>query len=167
MITGGSEAAITPMAIGGFANMQALSENNENYQHASRPFDKNRDGFVMGEGAGIVILEELEHAKRRGARIYGEVAGYGMTGWYGWYGPYGPYAPYGWNWWGPTTYEVRDRQYNTLTIDMVDPETGALLWRGTGTRHVHLDWKPDTVDKKVRKVVTKMLDNFPPGREDE
>ena len=80
MITGGSEAAITPMAIGGFANMQALSENNENYQHASRPFDKNRDGFVMGEGAGVVILEELEHAKRRGARIYGEVAGYGMTG---------------------------------------------------------------------------------------
>ena len=80
MITGGSEAAITPMAIGGFANMQALSENNENYQHASRPFDRNRDGFVMGEGAGIVILEELEHAKRRGARIYGEVAGYGMTG---------------------------------------------------------------------------------------
>jgi 3-oxoacyl-[acyl-carrier-protein] synthase II len=80
MITGGSEAAITPMAIGGFANMQALSENNDDYQHASRPFDKNRDGFVMGEGAGVVILEELEHAKRRGARIYGEVVGYGMTG---------------------------------------------------------------------------------------
>ena len=80
MITGGSEAAITPMAIGGFANMQALSENNENYMHASRPFDKNRDGFVMGEGAGIVILEELEHARRRGARIYAELAGYGMTG---------------------------------------------------------------------------------------
>ena len=80
MITGGSEAAITPMAIGGFANMQALSENNENYMQASRPFDKNRDGFVMGEGAGIVILEELEHARRRGARIYAELAGYGMTG---------------------------------------------------------------------------------------
>ncbi|HEX6313233.1 MAG TPA: beta-ketoacyl-ACP synthase II [Gemmatimonadaceae bacterium] len=80
MITGGSEAAITPMAIGGFANMQALSENNEDFMHASRPFDKDRDGFVMGEGAGIVILEELEHARRRGARIYAEVAGYGMTG---------------------------------------------------------------------------------------
>jgi 3-oxoacyl-[acyl-carrier-protein] synthase II len=80
MITGGSEAAITPMAIGGFANMQALSENNDDFQHASRPFDKERDGFVMGEGAGMVVLEELEHAKRRGARIYGEVAGYGMTG---------------------------------------------------------------------------------------
>jgi 3-oxoacyl-[acyl-carrier-protein] synthase II len=80
MITGGSEAAITPMAIGGFANMQALSENNEDFQHASRPFDKDRDGFVMGEGAGVVILEELNHARRRGARIYGEVVGYGMTG---------------------------------------------------------------------------------------
>ena len=80
MITGGSEAAITPMAIGGFANMQALSENNDNWQHASRPFDKERDGFVMGEGAGMVILEELEHAKKRGVRIYGEVVGYGMTG---------------------------------------------------------------------------------------
>jgi 3-oxoacyl-[acyl-carrier-protein] synthase II len=80
MITGGSEAAITPMAIGGFANMQALSENNDDYQHASRPFDKERDGFVMGEGAGMVVLEELEHARRRGARIYGEVVGYGMTG---------------------------------------------------------------------------------------
>ena len=80
MITGGSEAAITPMAIGGFANMQALSENNDNWQHASRPFDKERDGFVMGEGAGMVILEELEHARKRGARIYGEVVGYGMTG---------------------------------------------------------------------------------------
>ena len=80
MITGGSEAAITPMAIGGFANMQALSENNENWQHASRPFDKERDGFVMGEGAGMVILEELDHARKRGARIYGEVVGYGMTG---------------------------------------------------------------------------------------
>src|SRR5688572_1385198 len=80
MITGGSEAAITPMAIGGFANMQALSENNDNWQHASRPFDKERDGFVMGEGAGMVILEELEHARKREARIYGEVVGYGMTG---------------------------------------------------------------------------------------
>jgi 3-oxoacyl-[acyl-carrier-protein] synthase II len=80
MITGGSEAAITPMAIGGFANMQALSENNDDFMHASRPFDKERDGFVMGEGAGIVILEELEHARKRGARIYAEVAGYGMTG---------------------------------------------------------------------------------------
>jgi len=80
MITGGSEAAITPMAIGGFANMQALSENNDNWQHASRPFDKERDGFVMGEGAGMVILEELEHARKRGVRIYGEVVGYGMTG---------------------------------------------------------------------------------------
>jgi len=80
MITGGSEAAITPMAIGGFANMGTLSERNDDPKSASRPFDKDRNGFVMGEGAGIVILEELEHARRRGAKIYGEVVGYGATG---------------------------------------------------------------------------------------
>jgi 3-oxoacyl-[acyl-carrier-protein] synthase II len=68
------------MSIGGFANMKALSERNDSPATASRPFDATRDGFVMGEGAGIVILEELEHAKRRGARIYAEVAGYGATG---------------------------------------------------------------------------------------
>lgn len=80
MITGGAEATVTPMAIGGFANMKALSERNDSPATASRPFDLTRDGFVMGEGSGIVILEELEHAQRRGARIYGEVAGYGATG---------------------------------------------------------------------------------------
>lgn len=80
MITGGAEAAVTPMAIGGFANMTALSTRNDDPARASRPFDANRDGFVLGEGAGVVILEELEHARRRGARIYGEVIGYGATG---------------------------------------------------------------------------------------
>jgi 3-oxoacyl-[acyl-carrier-protein] synthase II len=80
MITGGSEATVTPMAIGGFANMKALSERNETPATASRPFDATRDGFVMGEGAGIVILEELEHARARGAHIYGEIVGYGATG---------------------------------------------------------------------------------------
>ncbi|MEX2180095.1 MAG: beta-ketoacyl-ACP synthase II [Gemmatimonadaceae bacterium] len=80
MITGGSEATVTPMAIGGFANMKALSERNESPATASRPFDATRDGFVMGEGAGIVILEELEHARQRGARIYAEIVGYGATG---------------------------------------------------------------------------------------
>jgi 3-oxoacyl-[acyl-carrier-protein] synthase II len=80
MITGGAEATVTPMAIGGFANMQALSERNDSPESASRPFDATRDGFVMGEGAGIVILEELEHAKKRGAQIYAEVVGYGATG---------------------------------------------------------------------------------------
>ncbi|MEA4960113.1 beta-ketoacyl-ACP synthase II [Lutispora sp.] len=79
MITGGTEASITPMAIAGFCSMKALSERNEEPKRASRPFDKDRDGFVMGEGAGILILEDLEHALRRGARIYGEVAGYGST----------------------------------------------------------------------------------------
>src|SRR5438105_10351535 len=80
MISGGAEATVTPMAIGGFANMKALSERNESPATASRPFDATRDGFVMGEGAGIVILEEMEHARKRGARIYAEVVGYGATG---------------------------------------------------------------------------------------
>jgi len=80
MITGGAEATVTPMAIGGFANMKALSERNDSPETASRPFDSTRDGFVMGEGAGILILEELEHALARGATIYAEIVGYGATG---------------------------------------------------------------------------------------
>jgi 3-oxoacyl-[acyl-carrier-protein] synthase II len=80
VITGGSEATVTPMAIGGFCNMKALSERNESPETASRPFDATRDGFVMGEGGGIVILEDLEHAKNRGAHIYAEIVGYGATG---------------------------------------------------------------------------------------
>jgi 3-oxoacyl-[acyl-carrier-protein] synthase II len=80
IISGGAEATVTPMAIGGFANMTALSERNDSPESASRPFDATRDGFVMGEGAGIVILEELDHALARGARIYGEVAGYRASG---------------------------------------------------------------------------------------
>ncbi len=80
MIAGGSEAAVTPMSIGGFASMGALSSRNDDPARASRPFDATRDGFVLGEGAGVVVLEELEHARRRGAHIYGEVAGYGATG---------------------------------------------------------------------------------------
>jgi 3-oxoacyl-[acyl-carrier-protein] synthase II len=80
MICGGAESAITPMSVAGFNSMKALSTNNANPKGASRPFDLNRDGFVIGEGAGILILEELEFAKRRGAKIYGEIVGYGMTG---------------------------------------------------------------------------------------
>lgn len=79
MLAGGTEAAISPIAIAGFANMKALSTNNENPEGASCPFDKKRDGFVMGEGAGILVLEELEHAKARGAHIYAELVGYGMN----------------------------------------------------------------------------------------
>ena len=80
MLAGGSEAAVTPMAIGGFASMGALSTRNDSPETASRPFDATRDGFVLGDGSGVVVLEELEHARARGARIYGEVAGYGATG---------------------------------------------------------------------------------------
>ncbi|MFN6202725.1 MAG: beta-ketoacyl-[acyl-carrier-protein] synthase II, partial [Acidobacteriota bacterium] len=79
MICGGTEGAITPMSVGGFAAMHALSTRNDEPQRASRPFDKDRDGFVIGEGAGILILEEYEHAKARGAKIYAEIVGYGMT----------------------------------------------------------------------------------------
>ena len=80
MIAGGAESVITPLGIGGFAAMKALSDRNDDPTAASRPFDINRDGFVMGEGAGIVVLEEYESAKARGAKIYAEVVGYGMTG---------------------------------------------------------------------------------------
>ena len=79
MIAGGSEAAITPMGVGGFASMRALSTRNDDPQRASRPFDRDRDGFIIGEGAGVVILEELEHAQARGAQIYCELVGYGMS----------------------------------------------------------------------------------------
>ena len=80
MLTGGAEATITPMAMSGFANMKALSSRNDSPETASRPFDATRDGFVMGEGAGMVVLETLEHAEKRGANIIAEIVGYGMSG---------------------------------------------------------------------------------------
>jgi 3-oxoacyl-[acyl-carrier-protein] synthase II len=77
MFAGGSEATIVPFGVGGFCAMRALSTRNDDPQHASRPFDRDRDGFVMGEGGGVIVLEELEHAKARAARIYAEMSGYG------------------------------------------------------------------------------------------
>jgi len=79
MLCGGAEAAITPMGVGGFAAMRALSTRNDDPEHASRPFDAERDGFVIGEGAGVLVLEELERARLRGAKVYAEVVGYGMS----------------------------------------------------------------------------------------
>ena len=79
MVCGGSEKASTPMGLGGFSALKALSTRNDEPEKASRPWDKERDGFVLGDGAGIIVLEELEHAKKRGAKIYAEFAGFGMS----------------------------------------------------------------------------------------
>ncbi len=79
MVAGGTEAVVCPLGIAGFSSMRAMSTRNDDPTHASRPFDKDRDGFIMGEGAGIIVMEEYEHAKKRGAKIYAEVGGYGAT----------------------------------------------------------------------------------------
>jgi len=117
MITGGTEAVITELAVAGFSNMKALSTRNNDPSHASRPFDAKRDGFVMGEGAGIVVLEELSRAKKRGAKIYAELVGYGFTG-----DAYHITAPHPEGKGAATAMEIaiRDGKINTQDVDYIN-----------------------------------------------
>ena len=128
MITGGAEAAVTPMSIGGFANMRALSERNDEPLTASRPFDATRDGFVMGEGSATIVLEELEHAKARGATIYAEIVGYGATG-----DAYHLTSP------APNGEGAQRAMKRALDDAGLTPEDGAVRERA---RHVHAGQRP-------------------------
>jgi hypothetical protein len=114
-------------------------------------------GMTSSSNPDVFIVPSIATETRRQVTSYGP----------GWYEPFFGYGYYGgWYGWGVSGYEVRDVQYATLTIDMVDARTGALLWRGRGVRSVNPQWKPDTVDRKVFKAVTKIFRNFPPGRDD-
>jgi hypothetical protein len=120
-------------------------------------------GLSRTDNPDIHVVPSISTELRKKVTAY--TLGYGFGGWYtGWYGPYG-YGPYA-NDWGSTSYEVRDVRYDTLTIDMIDAKTGQLVWRGQGVEKVKPYWKPDKVDRKVKKVVAEVLENFPPGRDD-
>jgi hypothetical protein len=120
-------------------------------------------GMSHGDRPDVYITTKLATEIRK------EVLGWSYDGWWGpgWHSSHVAYAPYGWGWGGPVAYEVRDVRYDTLTIDMVDAATGKLLWRGTGTREVDPDWSPAKLDKKVNKMVVKILENFPPDWDDD
>ena len=129
MIAGGSEAAITPMGVGGFAAMRALSTRNDAPQQASRPFDRDRDGFIVGEGAGVLVLEEYERARKRGARIYAELVGYGMSA-----DAYHITAPS----------EDGDGPYRVMTAALASAGVGGTAGRlHQRSRHLDASWRQD------------------------
>jgi uncharacterized protein DUF4136 len=107
----------------------------------------------------VIVVPKMTVEMRKEVTAYnsGYWPGYGWGSWYGGWG-WG-----GWGGWGATTFESRDRQYNTLVIDMVDAKTGDLLWRGSGVKRIHAHWKPHEIDKKVQKTVAKILSNYPPA----
>jgi len=127
-----------------------------------------RRGMRMTSDPDVYVVPKLTTEMRKEVTSLGGY-GWGWSGglgpyYNGWYGVFGPYY-YGWpawDWWSPTSYEVRDSRYDTLTIDMIDAKTGALIWRGQGVRHVDPHWKPAKTDRKVHETVTRILRNFPP-----
>ena len=155
MIAGGSEAAVTPMSVGGFAAMRALSTRNDDPQRASRPFDKDRDGFVVGEGAGILILEELEHAKARGAKILAEICGYGMSA--DAYHMTG-IAPEGEGAQRSMRAALRDAKMQPTEIDYVNAHaTSTPLGDGNESRAIELVFGEHALSKKLKVSSTKSM----------
>jgi 3-oxoacyl-[acyl-carrier-protein] synthase II len=155
MIAGGSEAAVTPMSVGGFAAMRALSTRNDEPTHASRPFDKDRDGFVVGEGAGILILEELEHAKARGAKILAEICGYGMSA--DAYHMTG-IAPEGEGAQRSMRAALRDAKMQPDAIDYVNAHaTSTPLGDGNESRAIELVFGDHALSKKLKVSATKSM----------
>jgi 3-oxoacyl-[acyl-carrier-protein] synthase II len=155
MIAGGSEAAVTPMSVGGFAAMRALSTRNDEPTRASRPFDKDRDGFVVGEGAGILILEELEHAKARGAKILAEICGYGMSA--DAYHMTG-IAPEGEGAQRSMRAALRDANMQPGEIDYVNAHaTSTPLGDGNESRAIELVFGEHALSKKLKVSATKSM----------